>query len=74
MDEYEIKIVYLSLLKREPSNDEIKQYLWNEKIILENDIRNSTEYLEKLPDFFGNVTYDRVKQSIIVNNPQKKKI
>tara|TARA_Y100000389_G_scaffold201065_1_gene242895 strand:+ start:911 stop:3520 length:2610 start_codon:yes stop_codon:yes gene_type:complete len=73
MDEYEIKIVYLSLLKREPSNDEIKQYLWNEKIILENDIRNSTEYLEKLPDFFGNVTYDRVKQSIIVNNPQKKK-
>lgn len=72
MDEYEIKIVYLSLLKREPSNVEIKQYLWNEKIILENDIRNSTEYLEKLPGFYGNVTYDRANQSIIVNNPQTK--
>lgn len=72
MDEYEIKIVYLSLLKREPSNNEIKQYLWNEKIILENDIKNSTEYLEKLPGFYGNVIYDRVNQSITVDNPQQK--
>lgn len=72
MDEYEIKIVYLSLLKREPSHDEIKQYLWNEKIILENAIRNSTEYLQNLPSFHGYVEYDRVNHSITVDNPQPK--